>query len=422
MRLLFFSTSYPNPLQPRIGSFNHSLIQALAEDHWVRVVAPIPWTSELAITRRTGRRMPDGRMSYAGGVPAVHPRFYYFPRLMPSQLARTMEWSCAPCLDQQIQAFRPDAVVSYWADPDGRVALDAARRHSLPAITMSGGSDVLVLARGGQRRTAIFSVLKESDAVIAVSQDIANVVISGGVQPEKVTVVRRGVDRAVFTPGNRLEARHRLGIDPTRKMFLFVGRLVPVKGLSTLIEAADQLRRQGVDFACYVCGEGSLRARLESQVRSRGLERSIYFSGSQPQEQLVDWYRAADFTVLPSLSEGIPNVLMESMCCETPFVASNVGGIPEIADPNHDQLGPVGNSESWAEALKQQLLRPCSRTERIFRPMTWTDSAAQLARVAERLTAQPMQSLLPLTQPAKDQTHATTAVTTDGCKVIAETT
>src|SRR5262249_35970521 len=159
-----------------------------------------------------------------------------------------------------------------------------------------------------------------ADAVVTASEDLRTKVIELGVNPHKVQVVYRGVDQHVFVPGERGEARRRLGIAPELPTLVWVGRMVPVKGLDVLLEAAARLRDHGVDFRLHLVGDGPLRSSLEEQSRRRGLSEVISFKGRVDNHSLPDWYRAADLTVLPSRSEGVPNVLRESLACGTPFV------------------------------------------------------------------------------------------------------
>ena len=136
----------------------------------------------------------------------------------------------------------------------------------------------------------------------------------------------------------------------------------------------------------HLVGDGSERAKLEAVVRTRGLADVVRFPGPAPHESLPAWYRAADVTVLPSFSEGVPNVLLESIACATPFVASAVGGVPDIADPAIDRLVPPGQADALARALIDvlgQRLRP-----KVVRavPATPEQSLRQLEMVFERVT------------------------------------
>ena len=94
-----------------------------------------------------------------------------------------------------------------------------------------------------------------------------------------------------------------------------------------------------------------------ARSEARGLSTYVTFVGPKTHDELPDWYRAADLTVLPSRSEGLPNVLRESLACGTPFVASDVGGIREIADRSSSLLVSSEDPASLADAIAQGLDR-----------------------------------------------------------------
>ena len=382
MRILFFSNVFPNPLEPHKGTFNLSALRALAEAHAVRVVSPVAWTKELAAflggIRGIDRRQP----AFLGGPWAEYPRFYYPPKILRTSYEPFLRCSVGRTFRRAAESFRPDAILSYWAHPDGAVATWLARRIGVPSVVMVGGSDVLLLARRGRRR-AIVKSLDSADAVITVSRHLADYIVRAGIPHEKVHVVHRGVDRALFRPFSREAARRKLGIDPETKVLVSVGRLVPVKGFSVLIEACRVLREWDERIACYVLGGGPLERALRRQVERNGLDGIVRLCGPQRQQELARWYQAADLAVLPSLSEGIPNVLLEAMACGTPFVGSAVGGVPEIADPHCDRLVPPGDAVKLAEAVRSRLEQRNGVGPRRFEPLSWCESAAGLAAVIE---------------------------------------
>jgi len=231
-------------------------------------------------------------------------------------------------------------------DPLGtRIGADAA-------FVMVGGSDVLVQARESPaRRRVISQTLRAADGVFAVSDNIRQHVIELGVPAERVHLAYRGVDREQFSPGDKQAARARLGISHELPLFLWVGRMVPVKGLDVLLQAAAKLRQQGRTFELVLAGEGSERNRIEQSVSALGLDGTLRLVGSVPHANLPDWYRAADWTVLSSRSEGVPNVLLESHACGTPFIATRVGGIPEIVVAGIDRTAAPANHDIFAEQM-----------------------------------------------------------------------
>lgn len=389
MKILFFSYAYPNAAQPTLGTFNRSLLAALAQHHQVRIVAPVSFI-EAAKHRLSGKRVFDSTFQAIPGVIADYVPFYYPPKILRERFDDFLWWSVRSRLTKVLREFRPDAMLSYWAHPDGAVAVRAGREHGIPAVAMVGGSDVLLLARSGKRREAILKTLSQADAVVAVSRHIADTLQNDGLPAHKLHVVNRGIDRELFHPGDRLEARRALGLPLRRFTMVCVGRCVPVKGHAHLLAACAELHRAGHSFGCYILGDGPLQGQLQREIEQHGLQTCVELRGSQPQSELAKWYRAADVAVLPSLSEGIPNVLLESLAAGTPFIASNVGGIPEIADDRFDDLVPAANPVALADALRRRIRgeRIVSEIEtRRFQPQSWDDSAQRLCKVFAQVSA-----------------------------------
>jgi glycosyltransferase involved in cell wall biosynthesis len=173
---------------------------------------------------------------------------------------------------------------------------------------------------------------------------------------------------------------------PTRDgepLVLFVGNLLPVKGLEVLVEACDRLARRGLRFECQLIGQGAMRGAIERQIGERGLAERVKLMGSRPLEELPAWYRRASVLVLPSYSEGVPNVLLEALACGTPVVASRVGGVPEIVSA--ESLVATGDAVGLAVAIERVLAHEGEARAAKFEPPSWEESAAALGRVLEDL-------------------------------------
>jgi len=148
----------------------------------------------------------------------------------------------------------------------------------------------------------------------------------------RIATIPCGVDTDLFVPGDRAEARRRLGLDE-RPVLLWVGRIAPIKGLDTLLDAVARLSAAGQGLRLLIVGgeadeptnghEASLRQRIE---RLR-LEDTVRFVGPQPQSVLPVYYVASDVTVLPSYYESFGMVALEAMACGSPVIASRVGGL-----------------------------------------------------------------------------------------------
>jgi teichuronic acid biosynthesis glycosyltransferase TuaC len=379
VRLLFLTTVFPTPFEPAKGPFNLGLVRALAAaGHEVRVVAPVPWTVAVGLAAPTAGRPEDAR------VPsdlAVFPTYYFPPRVLRGRYGSFLWLSVRRTVEGLLETLRPDAVLGYWAHPDGEAAVRAAAAAHVPALVIVGGSDVLLLAREPARRRHVLRVLHSADAVLPVGADLRRRLVEMGLPGERLHVLQRGVDESIFHPGETAASRQRLGLETRGALVVWVGRMVPVKGVDVLLEACRLLRDQGVEFRLALVGDGPLRRDLETRVSSLGLDGRVVFAGSVAHEKLGDWYRAGDVTVLPSRSEGIPNVLLESLACGRRFVASRVGSVGELTDDPQDLVEP-GDASELAAALRRALESP--RPARVPPGrLSWASAVETVASVVE---------------------------------------
>jgi glycosyltransferase involved in cell wall biosynthesis len=383
MRILTLTNLYPNPFQPHSASFNRQQLRRLADHHDLSIISPILWTEELAARWRGMPALPPGRRLLFDGLPVEYPRYLYTPKVLRDWYGHFFLWSVSAAFTRALAEFQPDLVYAPWAYPDGWAALRLSHRAGLPVVIKVPGSDVLLLPEYQARQRKTAEAIRRADRVVVVSRDLANKVIDLGASPEKVRVVYNGVDAGVFHPGPRAEARRRLGLDLEEPVILFVGNLVPVKGIDVLIDACAHLAARGACFTCHLIGQGPLRPRLQRAIQDRGLGSRVRLHGSLPHERVAEWYRAANVLALPSRSEGVPNVLLEAAACGTPFVASRVGGIPEIAHLGVNRLVPPGDGCVLAEALSGFLRREDSHPGASFPAQSWDQSAGELAAVLE---------------------------------------
>ena len=385
MRLLAITNLYPNPYQPNRATFNRQQIGALAAQHEIRVIAPILWTDELRERRRQGRRLAPNRRAICDGLAVEHPRYVYPPKLLRGWYGHCFLRSVQPAFKKVMRELRPDLVFAPWAYPDGWAAVELCRRVNLPVVVKVHGSDILALSRYPGRVRRTLETLSRADCVVAVSQHLAQRMIHLGIDSKRLRIVYNGIDKELFFPGDRLKARAALGLDQATPAVLFVGNFVPVKGVGVLLDACSLLTQRGLHFHCHLVGAGPLLAKLQNQAERLGLADRVVFHGSRPHQELPNWYRAADVVALTSLSEGVPNVLLEAAACGVPFVASAVGGVPEIAHWAVSQLVPPGNSRTLADALREGLeCRMSSGTSLSF-ARSFADAGRELSQLFEEI-------------------------------------
>lgn len=386
MRLLFLSTIFPDRGSPTRGTFNAALCRALSGmGHSVHVVAPrLP--GEVFAGWRDGSRFTPPEEPNDMGISVDYPTAWLTPGCLHAQYGWQMDCSLRVMLQRVVREFRPDALLSYWAHPEGEVGAKVARRAGIPSVVIVGGSDVLVITRQQARRSKVIEALRNNSAVMTVSQSLRQRVIELGIPESRVQTIYQGIDETQFHQGrSREESRRRLGLSDDRAHLIWVGRMAEIKGLDLLLHAAGILQARDPNFLLHLLGDGPLRDTLRDQVEQLGLSNHVRFAGALPQAELPDWYRAADLTLLSSRSEGLPNVLRESLACGTPFVSTDVGSIREIAPPEASALVTPGDATAFADAV-QRMLNPEARiAAQLYEARTWTNCAREVVSLFEEL-------------------------------------
>jgi teichuronic acid biosynthesis glycosyltransferase TuaC len=201
-----------------------------------------------------------------------------------------------------------------------------------PVVLSARGTDINLFTTFPLVRGWIVWALKSCDHVIAVSKALKEIMVRAGIAADKIDVVPNGVDIERFRPISRSEARRMLGLPQGGTILLAVGSLRPTKGFQYLLPAVAKIREsQGAsDLTLHIIGYGQYRDKLMGKIARLGLQSSVKLVGRVAHEQLYKWYSAADLFCLPSASEGWPNVIMESLACGLPVMATRVGGVPEI--------------------------------------------------------------------------------------------
>ena len=202
-------------------------------------------------------------------------------------------------------------------------------------------------------RWLFLRLLRLSDKVVVVNNEVERLVMDLGVSPEQVVLIPNCVDTDYFRPPSAEEKaakRESIDVAAGKTLALYVGRLEPVKGVDVLVRAWEQLPqavRSGT--LMLLVGDGTEREKLLQMIRSLGLQESVVVAGEK--QNVRDYYWAADVFVLPSRTEGLSGALNEAMACGLPVIASNVGGTPDIVKEHEN--GVLFESEDHDELTRQ---------------------------------------------------------------------
>jgi glycosyltransferase involved in cell wall biosynthesis len=336
MRIVTFSSLFPNPVQPGLGLFvaerlRHLLASGAVE---ARIVAPVPWFP--STQPRFGKYAEFAKVpaqSTWEGLPVLHPKHAVIPGPGWYLTPWWMAWSAAAALHRlRAGGYDFDLLDAHYYYPDGVAAALLGKWFERPVIITARGTDVNLIPRYALARRMVLRAAQRAAQSIAVSAALKAAMVASGVAEPSITVLRNGVDLARFRALDRTALRRQLSLDgPT---LLSAGNLIELKGHHLIIDALGALP----EWHLVIAGKGPLEAELGRQVAERGLTERVRFTGPLSQQHLIEYYNAADALVLASSREGMPNVVLEAMACGLPVVATAVGGTPEILDTRVGRL------------------------------------------------------------------------------------
>jgi phosphatidylinositol alpha-1,6-mannosyltransferase len=286
--------------------------------------------------------------------------------------------------------------------PEGLSAMLAHAAGAPPYLCWAHGEELAYMRSSRELRWLAAQVFRRSRAVVANSQNTADLLAPFGVEPAKIHVVRPGVDAGRFRPDLAGAARLRRELAPDNHIVcLTVGRLQKRKGHDVVIEALAALGTAASHVTYVIVGDGEERVRLESLVRERGLGSAVVFKGRVDGAELASYYAAADIFVHPNRIEGndfegFGIVFLEAAACGLPVIAGNSGGVPEAVV--HGETGllvsgtDVGELKTALLALltapeKRRALGHAGRS-RAATQFTWQHAAARIEAVHEAVVAQ----------------------------------
>jgi glycosyltransferase involved in cell wall biosynthesis len=379
LRILVLASTYPRWPGDVEPGFVHELCRRLAQRF--DVVALVP-------------DAPDARPGGAfDGVEVV--RYRYAPRAwqtlvtgggIVANLRRSpWKWLLLPgfVLAQYFAARRLlraghfDAIHAHWLVPQGLVARALGAR----VVLTSHGGDLFGL-RGRALGALKRRIAAGAAGMTVVSSAMRDEAQRLGLRPARLEVIPMGVDlRERFVP-DPAAAR-----DPDR--LLFVGRLVPKKGLRHLLEALPAVRRVRPGVTLDIVGYGPEEPALRALAAELGLDGAVRFLGAREQKELPDLYRRAALFVAPFVQEasgdqeGLPVALMEAVACGCPVLAGNVRGIEDLLGPEHGAASvPAGDGVRLAARTLELLGDPATAAASAARIRAHTGDRFDWTRIA----------------------------------------
>jgi glycosyltransferase involved in cell wall biosynthesis len=359
LRILTFTTLYPNAARPQFSVFVENRLRHLVAsgDVAARVLAPVPYfpfSAERFGSYASFALAPRHEERF--GIEIDHPRYLTLPKVGMSMAPFLLYASARGALERLLRAgHRFDLIDAHYFYPDGVAAVMLGRAFGLPVTVTARGSDINVLPNYALPRRLIRRAARQADGVIAVSSALAGKLAGLGVEQSRITVLRNGVDPKVFRPVTPFEPGEG---PPPRPLAVSVGNLVPLKGHDLVISALTDLP----GLTLWIVGGGPERGRLEALARDLNVAGRVRFLGVVPHERMPEVYSAADVLVLASEREGWPNVLLEAMACGTRVVTTKVSDVSDLVNtPAAGNRVAERSAGRLAQAIREILAVPLPR-------------------------------------------------------------
>jgi glycosyltransferase involved in cell wall biosynthesis len=347
---------------PKVLHIITRMVKGGAQENTLANVAGIRgpgWESALVTGPAIG---PEGSLEpecLAAGVRLI--RSPYLVR----ELSAGSDFKALGHLKEVIRGERPDLVHTHTSKA-GILGRIAARACKVPAVVHTPHGHVFHSYESGLKTRLFIAVERwcapKADALIALTPNERDEHLELGIgRKDQWSVIHSGVDFAPFEAarGEGVAVRGELGIPDDAQVIGTVGRLVPIKGQSYLIEAFAHLASDFPRAHLMMVGDGELQGVLTAQVRTLGLTESgrVHFLGLR--RDVPRLMTAMDVFVLPSLNEGMGRVLVEAMYMELPCVGSRVSGIPDVIEEEETGfLVPPRDTLALEGALRRLLSEP----------------------------------------------------------------
>lgn len=233
-----------------------------------------------------------------------------------------------------VKKYKPDTIHAHWIIPQGIATYINWLVNKTPYVVTSHGSDLHSLGLISLKKL----ILSKAKKITVVSNYLKDEV--GKMDSSLLTktdVIPMGVDTKLFNP-NKYDESIKTNYRVTGKLLLFVGRLVPEKGVSYLIDAMPTVLKKFPKTKLMIIGGGTLEEELKGRVLKLKIESSVIFMGVIRHDDLPPYFATADIFVSPSLKEGLPTAYLEAMASRLLLVVGDLPISSELVKDNHGQL------------------------------------------------------------------------------------
>lgn len=390
MHVLALSTLFPNPANPRFGTFVARSLEALTRqsDWQVTVVNPIGIPPIAFGKYRELKELPP--VAQEGPLTVHRPRFTLIPKIGARRNAAAIAKAALPLITTIHHAEPIHVIHAEFFFPDGPAAAIIADELGLPLSIKARGSDIIHWGTHDFAREQILAAADQASGLLAVSGALADDMVAIGIERDKITIHYTGLDRDRFRPLGHPQLRTQLAkrldfaLTDNAPLLVCVGNLIATKGQDIALRALAQLP----DARLILVGKGELADNLRALAAELGVDDRVHFTGSVDHDVMPLILSAADAMVLPTQREGLANAWVESIACGTPVVTTDVGGVREIV--TSDAAGRIveRTPEAFADAVRAILANPPKPEDvaEAAHAFSWEENGRALAAYLAKLS------------------------------------
>ncbi|RDH83771.1 MAG: hypothetical protein DIZ80_06435 [endosymbiont of Galathealinum brachiosum] len=386
MKVLLVTNLFPTPVDLERGVFTLQLAKELNKICDLTIVCPLPWFPKIKMLRFLDKwyQLANVPEKYEiDGLTVYSPKYFLLPKVSESFHDVLMGMRLEPFIKALHNKQKIDVINSHWLYPDS-VAVDrVAKKINVKHIATGLGCDINDSLTQRSKADKILKMLQNIGGVTVVSSRLKQVLVSNGIKEDNIKVILNGVDVNKFKLLDSDINRKKLNLDKSSKIILYVGRLSFEKSIDSLINAFHKIHHTNIELLLVIIGDGPELGFLHEIVESLGLNKVVKFIGKVSHDEINSWFSSADIFCLPSLREGCPNVVLESLSSGCPVVASDVGALPDLITKDSGLLFEPKNIDDISNKLTLALNHKWNRKliHDSMKSFTWEEVASQYFQV-----------------------------------------
>ena len=362
MQLLTISTLYPNCNDPKHGIFVKTRLRHLLNDFPeinARVIAPVPWFPlKHKVFGEYAKYANVPAKEVIDGLDVYHPKYLVIPKLGMYLTPLFMRWGISRTVRKLQKQAKIDLIDAHYFYPDGVAIAKVATALNIPFTCTARGTDINLVPQYPKALKMLRFVFKHANHMMTVCQALKDEMVNLGVEKDRITVLRNGVDLQLFKPSDdtlKQQLKAEKGI--SGPLILSVGWLIERKGHYLIIQALKDLP----EVTLAIAGDGPDKTKLLQLAIDEAVSDRVLFLGALSQPDVNRWMQTADMLVLASSREGWANVLLEAMASGTPVVATKVWGTPEVVQTEDVGVLVERDVPSLTEGVKNILSKKRDR-------------------------------------------------------------